>query len=128
MDTPLSIPHSAVEYALYSLVGLLAAGASYLFGRRQSNANAEKTKAETRQINAEAVNAETETLQTQAQVMVAMIKEAGVQALRAERLRDERDHWERKAGELQNELDLANYNLNMRISVNPDLPTLTGEK
>lgn len=123
MQTPTQTPHGILEYVPYAITSLLAIGGSalgYLFGRRQSNANVRKTEAEARRIDAE-------TLQTQSAVMVNLIKEAGIQALQAERMREERNHWEQKAGVWEERCKILEKQMDGRVRVNPQLEPFEGD-
>lgn len=104
--------------SLVALLGLTGSAIAYLFGLRQRNANTKNTEADTAKTWAETSQIESATLRSQGEIMVALIKEAGIQTMRAQRLHEERDHWESKAkhwedraGRLQVEVDLQNQQI-----------------
>lgn len=109
-----SIPHSWKALALYLATLILANRASWiaaLFKRKQSQADAEKASEEARAL---AMVNDLKSGDALARLTVRMVAATE----RAERNRAERDHWERKAVQLQTELDLAYQQLNQKTSIN----------
>lgn len=114
MADELTIPHSWKAFALYFLSLILANRASWiaaLFKRKQSQADAQKSKAEAREH--EMVN---DLKSGDALVKLTIRMVAAIE--RAERNRAERDHWERKASALEAELAVAYQQLNQKTSIN----------
>lgn len=121
--------HTTLEYVLGSLVTILsvAGGAlGWLLKRKQSYAETDNTRAETAKTKAETRRIETETAKDSAELMVGLIKEVASQTLRAQRLNDEREHWERKACEWEARYIALEGQLNKKLSVN-QLPPFEGD-
>lgn len=93
------IPHTLAEWASFLLVAILGYGASFLpslFKKKQTDAEIERTKAETRRIDLDS------TLSTGDMVRELIISSAQA-AIDVERLRRERDFWQGKAQRLEQE-------------------------
>lgn len=122
MDQPLTDGLTMRNWALGIVATFVASAVAYLFGRKQSNANTKNTEADTAKTWAETGQIESTTLRTQGEIMMALIKEAGNQAMRAQRLNEERDHWESKAktweeraGKLQVQVELQEQQIDAFI-------------
>lgn len=92
-----SIPRDLTTLLYVVIATSLGWVGGWITRRKREPAEIAKLSAETRQIE---VNTD-----------VSLIQAATIAITKAERLQDERDHWERKAGSLQRDLDLANIDV-----------------
>jgi len=86
------IPHTLAQWFGLALATFIAAAGGWFARRKREPVELRKLEAETRQINVT--------------TDVSLIQAATEALNKACRLQDERDHWERKAGRLEEQVDL----------------------
>lgn len=119
------IPHSWQEWARVFVAALLGYGATYLpslLRRRQTNAEVENTAADTRRTDAETRNLELQTNLQAGDIVLEMIREVAAITIKLERVKAERDHWERKALAEGAAREILERQLDPYISVEKRLP------
>lgn len=101
-------PHTLAQWLYIAIAAFLASGGTWiglLFKRKHG-------PAEVRKITAEARSIEIRDDIAIGDSVLKLVKEVAVATVEVERLRDERDHWERKSMDLQKQLDLLTIEAN----------------
>jgi len=113
MQNATPTPHSWQEFIYLGLVAVLGYGASFipaLFRKKQSEAETDKTRAETRSIDLQ-------TTLHAGDMMLDLIKSAAQATLDVERLRKEKEFWQARAETLIAEKKIIELELDEQIRI-----------